>query len=56
MSKLTLDPCMLHVESFAPAGSATGSSDTIPGPGGSADYGDTDLDVLTCAGSCPPDC
>lgn len=57
MHKLKLDPEMLRVESFtadsaggAPRGTVNGRADTT------GDIADTDLDILTCAGSCPPDC
>lgn len=55
MRKLTLDLDMLAVETFAPA-DATDSRGTVAGHSGGCDIGDTDLDLLTCAGSCPPDC
>jgi hypothetical protein len=57
MRKLRLDPDMLRVESFAPGGGAFHSRGTVAAharPTG--DVHDTDLDILTCAGSCPTDC
>jgi hypothetical protein len=54
MRKLTLDPDMLRVESFAPEAGAGAPRGTVAGHSG--DLGDTDLDILTCAGSCAPDC
>ncbi|HEX6036536.1 hypothetical protein [Longimicrobium sp.] len=53
MPKLTLNVEMLAVESFAPA-EAVAPRGTVAGH--SIDGGDTDLDILTCAGSCPADC
>jgi hypothetical protein len=50
MKKLTLDPEMLHVESFAPDGERAAMHGTV-----AAHAGDTDPDLPTCAGSCPPD-
>lgn len=50
MRKLMLDMEMLAVESFAPA-EAVVPRGTVAGHAG-----DTDLDLLTCAGFCPPDC
>lgn len=57
MNKLTLDPDMLRVETFAPEAGAARPRGTVAGfSGDGCDVGDTDLDILTCAGSCPPDC
>ncbi|HVH13057.1 MAG TPA: hypothetical protein VM759_08400 [Longimicrobium sp.] len=57
MKKLTLDPEMLLVESFTPEGDPRSSRGTVAAhqdpPG---DSEDTNLDILTCAGSCPTDC
>lgn len=57
MHKLRLNPDMLAVESFtmdvgngAPRGTVNARA------GSTIDGGDTDLDILTCAGSCPADC
>jgi hypothetical protein len=57
MQKLRLDPNMLRVESFAPDDGAGAPRGTVAAHrADTADAGDTDLDILTCAGSCPPDC
>ena len=56
MKKLTLDSGMLRVQSFAPAGGAPGPRGTVAAHVCTVDVGDTDLDILTCAGSCAPDC
>lgn len=57
MHKLKLHPEMLAVESFtmdsgpgAPRGTVDARADAT------GDAGETDLDILTCAGSCPADC
>jgi hypothetical protein len=57
MHKLKLHPEMLAVESFtmdAGDGAARGTVNARAGT--TIDGGDTDLDILTCAGSCPADC
>ncbi|HYR10623.1 MAG TPA: hypothetical protein VEQ60_22795 [Longimicrobium sp.] len=57
MHKLRLDPDMLRVESFTPQGGAGNRRGTVAGHrAGTGEIGDTDLDILTCAGSCPPEC
>lgn len=57
MKKLMLDPETLRVESFAPDGDATRPRGTVAAHAHpTVDVSDTDLDILTCAGSCPPDC
>ena len=56
MNKLTLNPEMLRVETFAPDDDAAAARGTVAAHSGACDAGDTDLDLLTCAGSCPPDC
>lgn len=57
MPKLTLDPEMLAVETFAPDDAAAPSRGTVAAHSGDGcDAGATDLDLLTCAGSCPPEC
>lgn len=57
MHKLKLHPEMLRVESFSPAGEPASTRGTIAAHrGGTWEIGDTELDLLTCAGSCPPDC
>ena len=54
MTRLRLDPDQLRVEPFAPEDGAAGPRGTVAGHSG--DAGATDVDLLTCAGSCPPDC
>lgn len=56
MHKLTLNPEMLRVESFTPESGAGATRGTVNARGDTVDAGDTDLDILTCAGSCPGDC
>jgi hypothetical protein len=54
MHKLKLDPAMLRVQSFAPDADAPAASGTVAAHAWTVtiDAG-TDLDMLTCAGSCP---
>lgn len=56
MHKLKLDPEMLRVESFTPDGDAGSPRGTVAAHEPTGDAADTDLDILTCAGSCPDDC
>jgi hypothetical protein len=57
MQKLKLDPEMLRVESFTPDDDAVARRGTVAAHrAGTFEIVDTDLDLLTCAGSCPPDC
>lgn len=56
MNKLELDPHLLRVESFAPLDDARRPRGTVAAHADTGDIGDTELDILTCAGSCPPDC
>ncbi|HST61056.1 MAG TPA: hypothetical protein VLK84_20295 [Longimicrobium sp.] len=56
MHKLKLDPEMLAVESFTMDAGDGATRGTVNARGDTADAGDTDLDILTCAGSCPGDC
>ena len=58
MKKLRLDPEMLRVQSFTAEIAASAARGTVQARAfNSIDApGDTDLDILTCAGSCPPDC
>lgn len=56
MHKLKLQPEMLAVESFPMDAGAGASRGTVNGRAGTGDAADTDLDLLTCAGSCPADC
>lgn len=53
MKKLELDPEMLRVETFAPGAAADAQPGTVAAHGGPAPvFANTDLDLLTCAGSC----
>jgi hypothetical protein len=57
MHKLRLDPHMLRVESFTPVlGAAPWRGTVAAHRAGTGDVVETDLDILTCAGSCAPDC
>jgi hypothetical protein len=57
MNKLRLDPDQLRVESFAPRDDAALPRGTVAAHSGDGcEAGATDLDLLTCAGSCAPDC
>ena len=56
MPKLKLHPEMLAVESFTIDSGAAAPRGTVNARGDTADAGETDLDLLTCAGSCPGEC
>ncbi|HEU4884710.1 MAG TPA: hypothetical protein VFT45_20810 [Longimicrobium sp.] len=57
MQKLTLNPEMLRVESFSTDVEAAPRRGTVAAHrAGTFEIVDTELDLLTCAGSCPPDC
>lgn len=53
MHKLTLDPEMLRVQSFATDEDAAAARGTVDGHAFTTLDAGTDLDILTCAGSCP---
>lgn len=53
MHKLTLDPEMLRVQSFATDGDAAAARGTVEARAFTTLDAGTDLDILTCAGSCP---
>lgn len=55
MQKLKLHPEMLAVESFTPEPGGPAARGTVGGHADTVDV-DTDLDILTCAGSCPGEC
>jgi hypothetical protein len=57
MQKLTLDSEMLRVESFTPDDGPAARRGTVAAHGAdTVDIVETDLDILTCAGSCAPAC
>lgn len=56
MHKLKLHPEMLRVESFTPESGGPATRGTVNARGDTVHAADTDLDLLTCAGSCPDDC
>lgn len=53
MNKLKLDPDMLRVQSFATDEDAAAARGTVDAHAFTTLDAGTDLDMLTCAGSCP---